>query len=298
MTTISSSRSCPVSVVIPTFNRSNILVNTLKQILKCDPLPDEIIVHIDGNDIQSENIVRDNFKNVKIIKSDQNIGPGGGRNRLITIAKNEIVASFDDDSYPYDFDYFGRLIKIFNSYPEASIIATAIYDQNRPIQEAIKKASWTASFVGCGCAYKKSDFLKTDGYLKLPLAYGAEESDLAIQLYAKGRKILQTEWLRVYHNTSYNHHKNTNINAASIANIALLAFIRYPWFIWGKTLLQIGNRIIYAIRNKRYSGILLGLSYIPQQMWLYRNYRDPTSLSVIKQYFQLRKNPQPVTWQN
>ncbi|NJL52351.1 MAG: hypothetical protein HC930_09260 [Hydrococcus sp. SU_1_0] len=211
--------------------------------------------------------------------------------------KNEIIASFDDDSYPCDRDYFSRLVDIFSSYSEASIVATAIYDQNHPIQADLKQASWTASFVGCGCAYKKSDFLKTDGYLKLPLAYGAEESDLAIQLYAKGRKILHTEWLRVYHDTSYHHHQSATINAASIANIALLAFIRYPWIVWGKTLLQVANRIIYALRKKRYAGIFLGLSHIPQQLWLYRHYRKPTSISVIKQYFQLRKNPQPIPWQ-
>ena len=295
--TMNQSKKCPVSVVIPTYHRAEMLIKTLERILACDPVPAEIIVHVDGNDRQSENAIRQNFDNIKILFSPINIGPGGGRNRLIAIANYEIVASFDDDSYPYDGDYFSRLLEIFNLYPEAAIVAATIHDRDRPVKVDRKQAIWTATFVGCGCAYKKSDFLATDGYLKLPLAYGAEEVDLAIQLYAQGKKILQTDWLRVYHNTYHHHHQDSAINAASIANIALLAYIRYPCFMWGKSLLQVLNRVVYALQKHRYAGILQGIMSIPGKLWLYRHYRKPTSLSTIRQYLHLRKNPVSISWQ-
>ena len=294
---MNQSKKCPVSVVIPTYHRAEMLIKTLERILACDPAPAEIIVHVDGNDRQSENAIRQNFENVKILLSPVNIGPGGGRNRLIATASHEIVASFDDDSYPVDGDYFSRLLDIFNLHSEASIVAATIYEQNQPIKADLKQAIWTASFVGCGCAYKKSDFLATDGYLKLPLAYGAEEVDLAIQLHAQGKKILKTDWLRVYHDTCHHHHQKLAINAASIANIALLGYIRYPWLMWGKTLLQVGNRVFYALQKHRNAGILQGILSIPGKLWCYRHYRKPTSLSVIRQYLHLRKNPVSISWQ-
>jgi glycosyltransferase involved in cell wall biosynthesis len=292
-----STSECPVSVVIPTYNRAGMLIRTINNIYKTDPLPDEIIVHIDGNDSQSEQVIKENFSNVKILKSRVNIGPGGGRNKLIKAAKNEIVASFDDDSYPIDKDYFARLLHIFQNYPEASVVAAATYIQNQAIGDDIQSTCWVATFEGCGCAYKKTDFLKTDGYMQLQWAYGAEEIDIAIQLYAQNGKILQTDWLRVYHDTCHQHHKNVDINAANISNLALLAYVRYPLTMWGRAILQVSNRVIYAIKMQRYAGIILGINSIPSNIWSYRKRRKPVTRAALEKYLNLRKQPVTVPWQ-
>ncbi|GAB1542304.1 hypothetical protein NUACC21_49780 [Scytonema sp. NUACC21] len=266
------------------------IVTTISEILDCDPVPDEIIVHIDGNDEESEQEIKKHFSNVKILKSQINIGPGGGRNRLIEAAQNEIVASFDDDSYPLDQDYFARLLQVFQEYPDTSVVAAAIYYQNQSIEDDTQSTRLVATFEGCGCAYKKTDFLKTDGYMQLQWAYGAEEVDIAIQLHAQERKILQTDWLRVYHNTYRQHHKNNQINAANISNIALLAYVRYPLSMWGRAVLQVFNRVLYSIKMQRYAGIILGLLSIPKQIWSYRKYRKPVPRKALEKYFNLRKN--------
>lgn len=286
-----TAKQCPISVVIPTYNRAEMLITTIHKILECNPLPNEIIVHIDGNDEQSEQALKKHFSDVKILNSQVNIGPGGGRNLLIKAAQNEIVASFDDDSYPLDKDYFARLLHIFQLYPNTSVVAAAIYYQNQSIADDTQSTSWVATFEGCGCAYKKTDFLKTDGYMQLQWAYGAEEVDIAIQLHAQDRKILQTDWLRVYHDTHHQHHKNTKINAANISNIALLAYVRYPFSMWGLAFLQVFNRVIYSIKMQRYTGIMLGLLSIPNQIWSYRKYRKPIPSKALDKYFNLRKKP-------
>jgi GT2 family glycosyltransferase len=282
---------CEVSVIIPTYNRAEMLVTTIQKILNCDPLPNEIIVHIDGNDRLSEEVVKQNFSDVKILKSPINIGPGGGRNLLIKAAQNEIVASFDDDSYPIDGDYFARLLSIFQTYPETSLVAATIYLRDESIGDDVHSIFWVATFTGCGCAYKRSDFLKTEGYMDLQWAYGAEEVDLAIQLSAQKRRILQTNWLRVYHDTNNQHHQNIEINAASIANLALLGYVRYPWTMWGKVVLQVFHRVLYAIQQQRYAGLILGLTSIPQQIYSYRQHRRPISKEALEQYFRLRQQP-------
>jgi GT2 family glycosyltransferase len=296
----SSVMKCPVSVVIPTFNRSKRLIATIEEMLSCEPAPDEIVIHIDGNDRKTETATKQQFGEisaVKVLISPTRLGPGGGRNVLLKAARNEIVASFDDDSYPIDKDYFARLLKTFQIYPDASIVAGAIYHQGEPIKDDLKCASWVASFVGCGCAYRKSDFLKTDGYLNLPLAYGAEEVDLAIQLYAKGKKILQTDWLRVYHDTAHEHHKDREINAASISNLALLAYMRYPSSMAALGLVQVFNRVSYSFQKRRYEGIGLGLLSIPNKLWSNRRHRQPVSPAVMQQYLRLRKQSILIPWQ-
>ena len=287
---------CAVSVIIPTYDRVEILLHTLTRIMDCYPIPDEIIVHVDGGDQTSEQIIQKHFPEIKVISSNSKIGPGGGRNKLIRTAKNEIIASFDDDSFPCDRDYFKRLLQIVDLYPDASVIASAVYNRNEKVAEELKQAKWTASFVGCGCAYKRKDFLMTDGYLNLPVAYGVEEVDLAMQLYAKGKKILQTDWLRVFHDTEHIHHQSAIINAASIANIALLAYIRYPWPMWGRAILQVVNRMLYVLRRRRYAGVLSGILWIPKRIWSHRGYRKPLSYKAMEQYMDLRKEPIVVTW--
>lgn len=290
-------KPCPVSVVIPTYKRPEMLIRTIDFILQCDPPPAEILVHVDGNDIDSEVAINEKFSEIVTLRSPINIGPGGGRNLLVRRAQCEIVASFDDDSHPLDQDYFSRLAEVFTLYPEASVVAATVYVQQQPpIAEASQQASWVASFEGCGCAYRRSHFLKTDGYLQLPLAYAAEELDLAMQLHAQSRKIIQTAWLRVYHDTSYEHHKNPKYNAANITNIALLAYVRYPVSLWARALLQVINRVFYSLRMQRYRGIISGLTSIPARLWSFRNYRKPISHQAMSQYLELRRQPRPAPW--
>ncbi len=49
-------------------------------------------------------------------------GPGGGRNLLIGEAKSPLIASFDDDSWPVDADFFSLAEIVFASHPEAAIL--------------------------------------------------------------------------------------------------------------------------------------------------------------------------------
>src|ERR1700724_2980001 len=153
--------NAPVSVVIPTFNRSHKLIVTIQSLLNCNPQPAEIIVHVDGGDDRTASILRSKYRSVRIIESAHRVGPGGGRNALIATASNEFVASFDDDSYPLDSDYFYTLVKYFDQYANVAVIAAVIVYEGESVSSSTIAASWVADFVGCGCAYRRSAFLST-----------------------------------------------------------------------------------------------------------------------------------------
>ncbi len=108
----------------------------LLKIKACNPRPDEILVHVDANQEHVAIAVRHAFPEVKLVCSEECVGPGGGRNKLIAIASNELIASFDDDSYPIDTDYFARALKLFEEFPTASILDAAVYHQGQEIREA------------------------------------------------------------------------------------------------------------------------------------------------------------------
>lgn len=283
------SKTCPITVGIPTYRRLDKLRLSLEKILECDPQPDELIMHIDANDSITENWIQNNYPNIKIIKSIIQVGPGGGRNKIIAKAQNSIVASFDDDSYPLDKDYFARLETLFVQFPNVAVIGANIFHIGEDIKPDTLAAFWTADFVGCGCAYRREVFLETTGYVCLPLAYGMEETDLSLRLHAMGWKILTSDWLRVFHNTELKHHLDSRITAASISNQALLTYLRYPISLWGLGTVQCLNRIFWLVRHGRYRGILQGIASIPTLLWQNKQERQDLPYEAVLSYLHLRK---------
>ncbi|NJL47715.1 MAG: glycosyltransferase family 2 protein [Leptolyngbyaceae cyanobacterium SM2_5_2] len=283
-------QTCPISVAIPTYNRPQDLLQALAKIQSCNPRPAEIIVHIDGGDNQTETVLASQGNaELVILKSDRRVGPGGGRNRAIALAKHNIVASFDDDSYPIDPDYFARLLQLFDRFPKAAVIGAAIYHQDEPIQPDPLTATWEHAFVGCGCAYRRSVFLATQGYVELPVAYGMEEVDVSLRLYDQGWGVLITPWLRVFHDTRLEHHSNPKITAASIANQALLAYLRYPPSYWWVGVGQVSSRILWLWRHGRRSGVWQGIQSIPESIGQHHQARATVSKQTLRRFLSLRK---------
>jgi GT2 family glycosyltransferase len=283
--------TCEITVAIPTYQRPDALLKALRQIYQCDPVPDEIVVHLDNGDSTTEAVLLSSeFRNIVILKNPAQVGPGGGRNLAIARAKHELVASFDDDSYPIDTDYFARLIHLFEQFPQAAVIGSAIFHQNEPILPDQPTATWVADFVGCGCAYRKDVFLQTQGYVQLPLAYGMEETDLSLRLHHLGWGVLQSPWLRVFHDTRLEHHNNPRITAASITNQALLAYLRYPISLWWLGGVQCLSRIVWLLRHQRRTGVLAGVMAIPALLQQQHRHRQPVSSKSLLSYLQLRRN--------
>jgi GT2 family glycosyltransferase len=292
--TLPAMSTCDITVVIPTFNRPQQLLQALDKICACSPAPAEVIVHIDANDSITETaLLNSTFKMVKIIRSDKPVGPGGGRNRAIASASHNLVASFDDDSYPIDPDYFTRLLQLFEQFPRAAVIGAAIYHIDEPVHPDEAIAQWKPNFVGCGCAYRRDVFLQTNGYVELPVAYGMEEVDLSLRLHHQEWGILSSPWLRVFHNTRLEHHSQPQVTAASIANLALLAYLRYPVPFWWLGIVQCANRILWLIKNGRFAGILRGVFTIPKLIYRHRRQRQPISVAALKKHLQFIKTEMP-----
>ena len=280
-----------ISAIITAYERIEQTLATIRVIQSCAPPPDELLVHIDADQIAFEDAIRDAFPKVRILRSSEQIGPGGGRNKLVEAAQFELIASFDDDSYPIDSDYFARASRIFEKFPEASLLCAALYHAGESIGLDERSAQWTADFSGGACIFRRKAFLDAGGYVPLPVAYGMEEVDLAIRLHAQGAKILTTPWLRVFHNSDLKRHGDPRVTAGSIANLALLAYLRYPVSLWGIGVGQCANRLLWLLRHGRRRGIVKGVTMIPGHVWENHRYRAPVSSSVVRSYLALRRAP-------
>ena len=280
-----------ISAIVTAYERIDQTLNTLRIIEACDPKPDELLVHVDANRVEVERAIRQGFPSARIVTSSERIGPGGGRNKLVAAASYEFVASFDDDSYPIDSDYFSRALQLFDRFPDASIICAALYHAGEAIGLDERKAQWTADFSGGACVFRRQAFLDAGGYVPLPVAYGMEETDLALRLHSRGGRILSSSWLRVFHDTDLQRHAEPHVTAGSIANLALLAYLRYPVSLWSIGAWQCANRVLWLLRHGRHRGIWRGLTMIPAHLRAHRRFRLTVSNRAVRSYLALRRAP-------
>lgn len=271
------------------FERIDQTLDTLRRLESCRPPPAETIVHVDAGRHDCAAAVRAAFPAAKVIVSETGVGPGGGRTKLIAAASHELVANFDDDSYPIDPDFFARADKLFRRLPEVSLAAAQIFHPGERLAPDRRVIRETGGFGGGGVVFRRSHILETGGFLPLPIAYGAEEEDVSLRLIDRGRRLVATPWLRVFHNSTLAHHAEPRINAMAIANIALLAFLRYPPRYYPRAALQVANRVWFCLRMGRLRGVAAGLAMIPLHLWRMRAHRRLVSEAAVAAKFALRK---------
>ncbi len=272
----------PISVVIPTFQRPEVLAETLRALRRCQPPAGEIIVMVDFGDRETLASLESQFPEVRWCTAERRLGPGGARNLLIGMARYPLVVSLDDDSHPIDPDFFSDVGRLFDENPQAGIIAAgAIVHDDEEVPPRTHAVSPASDFVGCGAAVRRSAFLETRGYLPLELAYGAEEVDVALQMLDKDWEIMKADSLRVRHRTSRAHQATPEITSAHIRNTALVGYLRYPFVLWSFVVLQVGRRVYWSLRNGRSAGVARGLASIPGNLWRHRAQRAPVKARVI-----------------
>jgi len=279
----------PVAVVIPTYNRGSAVVSVLERVLACDPQPAEIWVHIDQNDGVLERDLMARFPAVHILTSAGRLGPGGGRHRCLMACGAPYAVSLDDDSWPVDADFFAAIEPLFAGHPDAAIFAASIRHRSEAEIRRSRAVRRVASYVGCGHAMRVAAYRDIRGYLARPTAYAIEESDVGLQLFARGWQVFSAEELRVYHDTDRTHHDAAEITASTITNLALLAFLHYPAIDLGRGAAQVVNRVAYCVRRGRIRGLVSGIGGIVAACYRHRALRAPIRHDVLMAYLRLRQ---------
>lgn len=280
-----------IAAVIPTWRRQEALTRALERILGCRPAPREVLVHVDAGDEDTEQTVAPLFGDkVRWYRSASPQGPGGGRNLLFREARSPLIASFDDDSWPMLEDYFAVAAEIMTMHPQVAVLGGEVVSPGCEPRGRDGRVRPVASFQCGACIIRRESFVGTHGFLPLRYAYGMEETDLALQLLDAGWEIIYSPSLRVYHDSRPVHHASSAVNASHICNTALLAYLRYPISYWPLGLLQVANRVHYAIKARRYRGILRGLCQIPSTAWKFRYERRPVRPGTVSMSRRLARD--------
>lgn len=281
-------QTVPITAIVTAFDRIAQTLETLRRIQTCIPRPAEILVHVDANKALCAEAVSAAFPHLQVLTSENAVGPGGGRNRLVAAARHELIASFDDDSYPLDCDYFARACCLAEAFPNAALFAANIFQRGESVLDDRQEISATGSFGSGGVVFRRSHFLEVGGFVPLVVAYGMEEEDLSIRLLDKGYVLFATPWLRTFHDTDLSHHNSSIVTSRTIANIALLTTLRYPVCYWPYGALQVANRVLWCLRRGRSDGVLSGLASIPRHIASHWHLRKSVSKHTIRRKRALR----------
>lgn len=219
-----------ITAAIPCRGREASLITCLRNVSRCNPLPCEVLIHADG-DWQPQALLAEDWPfPVRLLSSPQLIGPGGGRDRMIRESCTEIVASFDDDSWPLDVDYFAKALAVAEAFPQAVVIGAEVFLTEKPLKSPQAIVQEATDFDGSGSIHRRSLYLKLPGYVPLAEAYAMEEVDVSLQAHAEGLQILNCPWLRAWHDRPMGDFRHSTL--PWIRNEALFVHLRYPWFLW------------------------------------------------------------------
>src|SRR3990172_6390585 len=105
-----------VTVAIPCFNGEIFLLDNIASILRQSRTPDEILVIDDGSTDCSAEIAR-NFKQVKLIRHNSNLGLAESRNTALKNSSGDIIVYVDADTTSHP-----NLIEtLLNGYSEKKV---------------------------------------------------------------------------------------------------------------------------------------------------------------------------------
>ncbi len=113
-----------ISVVIPLYNKSKSILNTIKTVLDQSCLPNEIVIVNDGSTDGSEEIVEKMNHPLIVLIHQKNAGVSAARNKGIETAKNEWIAFLDADDV-WNPEYIKEIKSLAKSYPDCNVFATA-----------------------------------------------------------------------------------------------------------------------------------------------------------------------------
>jgi glycosyltransferase involved in cell wall biosynthesis len=114
-----------VSVIIPTFNRANLLLEAVQSVLNQSYQDFEIIIVNDGSTDDTEQVISNYSDRIHYVKQ-QNAGVNAARNHALRLAQGEYIATLDNDDIWLDYK-LELQVEILDKFKSAGFIYSNFY---------------------------------------------------------------------------------------------------------------------------------------------------------------------------
>jgi GT2 family glycosyltransferase len=281
-----------LTVVIPTHNRRDILRATLRRL--DPPVADvRVLVFCDACTDGTEAMVRAEFPWVRLISSSDKLGHSVARSCAFAACETEFILSIDDDSWPMDADYAGRIFAAFARWPRAAFLASSVHDDRHPEGAAAvgEEPYRVRNFVGCGFAVRTKVFAELGGFRQF-FQYGGEELEIALRAHAQGWEIVFLPALRIYHDrTSVNRDEYEMIRSGFGNNLSA-CLLNEPAWICGLHLIRLSWKgFLHAIKRGYPKAPLVAWKEFLGRFPTLLKARKPLSSSAVLSWHRLKSCP-------
>ncbi|WP_367871205.1 glycosyltransferase family 2 protein [Luteolibacter sp. Populi] len=202
-----------ISVVIPSYNRRDCVLDLLRDVFAQQDVDMEVIVVDDCSPDNSVDAFRSEFPQAKIFVNEKNGGPAVTRNRGIREAKGDIIVGFDSDVTIPDPLLLSKVVARFSEHPQVDGLAFRLLkpdgkseDTPRwwhpvPIKDYADKEFYTSYFSGTAYAFRHEALVKAGMYPEI-LYMHYEEVELAYRILDGGGEILHCPDLVALHHAN------------------------------------------------------------------------------------------------
>ena len=289
-----------VSISIATHNRCEDLLRTCAELARLDPAPCEIIICADGCTDATLDEIRRQYPQVTLIENASPLGSVASRDRILRIAKGEIVLSLDDDSYPVEIDFLARLEERFADDPTLAVVScfqiTDEFPETIDDPESQRgERRLVASFPNSAAAIRREVYIRSAGY---PVAFfhAYEEPDFAVQCYALGYNVLYEPQLTIRHHFTPAGRNETRTHHRHARNEFWSTAMRAPWLVLpAVAIYRVASQFRYALRRGVGWAVREPLWWIAALRGLPRCLRDRQTvpLADYMRWLKLFRRPSP-----
>jgi hypothetical protein len=212
--------------VITTWNRRDDLRRTLLDLSGQDYPNLEIIVVDNASKDGTSRLVKEEFRDVKLIRLEKNMGIEG-TNIGMREARGEYIVLLDNDSSPKE-DAIKRMVDLFLEDPKIGIVAFEIHgEEYRGSLSPPSSPSLVYGFSGGGAGIRGSVLKEVGGFPGEYFLYLCEQ-DLSIRVLNAGYKIVHCPDIVAYHRTSSISRREREVAYYYTRNAVYIYFKYYP----------------------------------------------------------------------